>query len=330
MNRRVIIGLAALAVVGGVMAALRLMLARPLGGSIEFGWPDGVILDLRLAAVLSAIVIGTALAVSGTMLQAVLRNPLADPYVLGVSSGAGLGVMTAMYLAWAFPYEGYWLTAWGTVGPAALGAIAAISLVLALGRRSGEHDPLTLVLAGAVVSAMCGAGIVLLQHLVPHGLRGDLTVWMMGRIPESIDPSIIGGVASLAALGVIVGARMGRAMDVATFGDDEAHAVGLHLGRTRIVLVSMAGLLTASTVAVAGPLAFVGLIAPHAARLLIGARHGPLVVGSALAGAALLLGADCLRQLVDLGSGRLPVGVITALLGGPVFLWLLRSGRGSS
>ncbi len=330
MNRRVIVGLAALAAIGVVLAILRLMLSRPLAGAIEFGWPDGVILDLRLAAIVSAIVIGTALAVSGTMLQAVLRNPLADPYILGVSSGAGLGVMTAMYLAWAMPEHARWLTAWGTVGPAALGAIAAISLVLALGRRSGEHDPLTLVLAGAVVSAMCGAGIVLLQHLVPHGLRGDLTVWMMGRLPESIDRSIVGSVAAMAVLGVLIGARMGRAMDVATFGDDEAHAVGLHLGRTRIVLVALAGLLAASTVALAGPIAFIGLIAPHAARLLIGARHGPLVVGSALAGAALLLGADCLRQLIDLGSGRLPVGVITALLGGPVFLWLLRSGRGSA
>lgn len=326
-------GFAWIAVATFVLAALRLTIDRPLGGGLSLGWPDDAIIGLRLTAIVAATVVGAALGVAGTMLQALLRNPLADPFVLGVSGGAGLGVMVAMYIGWAA--GGAISTgafAWLLGGermlvPAALGAVAALALVQWLGQRRGVPDPLALVLAGAIVSSMCGACIMLLQHLVPHGLRGDLMVWMMGRIPEAVDGRILGAVAALVFAGVVLCVVLGRAMDAATFGDDEAHALGVSLPRLRWTLALGGGVLAAASVGIAGPLAFVGLVAPHAVRRLLGPRHAPLAVASALAGAALMLAADCLRQVVDFGGGRVPVGVFTALAGGPVFLALMRSGR---
>ncbi len=127
-----------------------------------------------------------------------------------------------------------------------------------------------------------------------------------------------------------IAAVMGRAMDVATLGDDEARSVGLSLGPLRAWMFLLAGALTAGAVALCGPIGFVGLIAPHAARLVLGPHHTPLVIGAALAGVILVVGADVARQAIDLGTGRMPIGVFTALIGGPAFIWLLRTGRGQS
>jgi len=332
------LGIVALAVVALGVITLRLLLERPLGGTIALAWPDATILGLRVTAVLCAAIVGISLAVSGTLLQALMRNPLADPFILGVSSGAGLGVMATLLLAALVDSGRATIPAWlesalaggGVVVPAAVGGLLALAIVQALGLRRGGPDPLALVLAGVVVSAICGALVMLMQHLVPHGVRGDLAVWMMGRIPEAADPRLLWVAGILALGGAAAGMVLGRAMDAATFGDDEAHSLGLSLGRLRIVLATVAGVLAASSVALAGPIAFVGLIAPHTARLVVGARHGPLVLGAAFCGVALLVGADCLRQVVDLGGGRMPVGIFTALVGGPLFLWLLRSGRGQA
>jgi len=352
MTRRTL-GLVLLAASAVVVVLIRLLIERPLDGSISLGWPDAPILVLRATAVLSAAAVGVSLAVSGTLLQALMRNPLADPFILGVSSGAGLGVMAALLVVvlveqgrTEVPSALLWLLGGGGPGsgggggggsggagvvlPAAVGGLTALLLVQLLGLRRGGPDPLALVLAGVVVASICGALVMVMQHLVPHGVRGDLAVWMMGRIPEAADPRLLWTVVGLAIAGLVVGGLLGRAMDAATFGDDEAHSIGVSLARLRILLATVAGVLAASSVALAGPIGFVGLIAPHTARLLIGARHGPLVVGAALAGVALLVGADCLRQIVDLGGGRMPVGIFTALIGGPLFLWLLRTGRGQA
>lgn len=329
-------GIAWLAIATLGLVLLRALIDRPLGGGLSLAWPDESVAGLRFTAIIAASVVGAALGVAGTMLQALLRNPLADPFVLGVSGGAGLGVMTAMHVGWATGGAvatgalGWLLGGERLLVPAAIGAMAALALVHWLGRRRGVPDPLTLVLAGAIVSSMCGACIMLLQHLVPQGLRGDLLVWMMGRIPEAIDRRILGAVAVLTLAGVALGAILGRAMDAATFGDDEAQSIGVSLPRLRWTLGIAGGVLAAASVAIAGPLAFVGLVAPHAARRLLGPRHAPLAIASALAGASLMLAADCLRQIVDLGGGRVPVGVFTALAGGPVFLALMRSGRGDA
>jgi iron complex transport system permease protein len=136
--------------------------------------------------------------------------------------------------------------------------------------------------------------------------------------------------AGITIVGVVVGGSIGRAMDAATLGDDEARSVGLALGRVRATMFVVSGVLAAVTVALAGPIGFIGLIAPHAARLVLGPRHGVLVLGAALVGVALVVGSDVVRQTLHLGAGRMPIGVFTAVIGGPAFIWLLLSGRGQS
>lgn len=326
--RRASGGIALLVFLAAVAVIARLLVERPLGGSLHFAWPGPEILRLRTGAVLAGLTIGAALGVSGAMLQALLRNPLAEPFLLGGSSGAGLGVMLATYVAYATG-EPAW-TSFGAVLPASIGAIGALLVVMALGHRREGLDPLSLVLAGVIVSAMCGAGIMFLQQVVPHGLRGDLVVWMMGRVPEAPPRVVLAITAAVTLAGVLLGVVLGRAMDAATLGDDEARSVGVKLWQLRLVLLIASGALAAAAVALAGPLAFVGLIAPHVTRSLAGARHAALVLGSALAGAALVVGADTVRQALEFGGGRLPVGVLTAALGGPLFLWLLHRGPGGA
>jgi iron complex transport system permease protein len=171
---------------------------------------------------------------------------------------------------------------------------------------------------------------VFFQHLVPTGLRGEFTTWLMGHIPEAMDKRLLAVFGAIMAAGVVISAWMGRAMDAATLGDDEARSIGLAIGPVRLGMFILAGILAAMTVAIAGPIGFVGLVGPHAARLLLGPTHGRLVLGAALAGIALVVGADAARQAIDLGAGRMPIGIFTAMIGGPAFIWLLRSGRGQA
>ena len=173
---------------------------------------------------------------------------------------------------------------------------------------------------------------MLLHHLGPTTglMQGKITRWMMGRIPEYPEPVTLIAAGALAVVGGAAGMVMGRAMDAATLSDDEARSVGLALGPLRVGLFILAGALTAGAVSLCGPIGFVGLIAPHAARLLVGPRHTPLVPAAALVGIVIMVGADAGRQAIELGAGRLPIGVLTALIGGPAFIWLLRTGRGQA
>lgn len=322
-------GLIGLATTAAAVGLLRLLIDRdPVSGVVSLAWPQPSYASLRWTALVLGAIVGGGLAICGVMLQALLRNPLAEPFILGLSSGAGLGVMAAMYVAYALGHAG-WLGE-SHSAPAVAGALAVLALVYALGQKRGVLDPVSLVLVGVIVSAVCGAGIMFFQHLVPTGLRGQFTLWLMGNINEGISRASLLIAASLTGLGIVVGVVMGRAMDAATLGDDEARSVGLSIGWLRFGMFVLAGAIAAVTVSVAGPIAFVGLIAPHAARLLLGPRHGPLIIGSALAGVALVVGADVARQALDFGGGRMPIGVFTAIIGGPAFIWLLLSGRGQA
>lgn len=328
LTRRQMIGLAALALLVVAAALLRLLIDRDPSGALGLAWPDAEYARFRWTALAAGAAVGAALAIAGVMLQALLRNPLAEPFILGLSSGAGLGVMAAMYVAHVLGADA---TGWGTQSvPAVIGALITLAVVYALGQRRGWLDPVSLVLVGVIISAVCGAGIMFFQHLVPTGLRGEFTTWLMGFIPEAVGRWQMGFAAGLTALGLIVGVAMGRAMDAATLGDDEARSVGLSIGPLRLAMFLLVGALAAVTVSLAGPIGFVGLIGPHAARLLVGPRHGVLIVASALAGCALIVGADVARQAIDVGAGRMPIGIFTALIGGPAFIWLLRSGRGQA
>jgi iron complex transport system permease protein len=279
----------------------------------------------RVTATLVGLLVGGGLALAGTLLQAALRNPLASPSVLGVSSGAGFGVMLALYLAYQ---AGISNVPWGP--PALLGATVAVGLVLILGRRDGWPDPVSTILAGVILATMFGAGMVLLQGLVPDGLRGRFLAWALGTVPEITATGAIPVLAGVLLLtGVLATFGHGR-LDALLLDHASAVSVGAAPGGTRLGCLVAAGVLTAITVAICGPLGFVGLVAPHVARLLVGPEHRLLIPAAVLAGAVLVTGADTLRQVIDLGTGRLPVGVLTTLAGGPFFLWMLRRGAASS
>lgn len=317
--------------VGGI--ALRLWIGRdPNSGTPTLEWPTQQILALRMGAIWSALLAGGCLGLSGLLLQSLLRNPLAAPFILGLSAGAGLATVLT---SWAIGLAGASSPAWiamiaaGADGvlPGTIGAVSVLAIVYLLGRRSGQLDPLTLVLAGTVVSTICGALTLLVQSLMPPESRGESWLWFMGQIPEV--PAVG---AALTALGVLIislsiGSRLALALDAASTSDDEARSLGVSLGQLRVVLFLCAGALASASVALCGPIAFVGFVAPHMCRQLIGSRHRGLVMASTLAGAGILVWADAIRQALDFGAGRLPVGVLTALLGGPVFLLVLRRSR---
>ncbi len=321
-----------LAMLGLVLLLLAVALVRLHVGSTGIGWPSGAhahdILSIRLTRLALAGVAGIALAVSGVALQALLRNPLAEPYILGLSTGAGAGMMAqgmAMFYL-GLPLGSYRMGA-------LLGAMVSMMIVFLAGRRRGVIDPVGLLLTGVVLSTINGALIMLFNYMVgPGGIEDDLARWMMGYLQPVTSGTFI-AISALTAAGLIVLLTQARAMDIATLSESEARSLGVNVAWLRTLLFLIASVLAAGAVLLAGPIAFVGLICPHVARLLLGPRHGPLLIGSALAGATLIIGADVASELIDLQwhIGMMPIGIFTAMLGGPVFLWMLRPqlGRGS-
>ncbi len=329
-----------------LVAVLRLCL-----GSAAVGWPEGSVveslghvlaprwlwdtqspvtaMDTRMLRLVIAALVGAGLAISGVALQTLLRNPLAEPFILGISSGAAVGVLAQ----WLVTYQ-----IMGRVGGQQIGAILGAALTAAIvffaSRRRGVVDPLGLLLTG-VVLGMINAAIIMFCNYVlgPAGLKEDIGRWMMGYINETASPTTVLTVALTVAVGLALLIRLGRAMDVATFSDAEAVSLGVNLAGLRAMLFLVASVLAAGAVILAGPIGFVGLIAPHLARLMLGPRHRPLLIGAALIGATLVILADVISAGIDLllGIGTLPVGVFTALIGGPMFLWMLRPqlGRGA-
>lgn len=315
------------------LALFAAIAAKLLVSSTGFGWPTGesagLLLELRVERGVLAAIVGVALAVSGVALQALLRNPLAEPYILGLSTGAGLGIMVQGYLTLQFGLA----ASTGSLG-AIVGTLVTLGIVYYASRRNGVIDRLGLLLIGVVLATINGALILLLNHLAGEGgLRRRLMDWMMGVLPprDLGWPDAVAAGLCLAALLVLF--WQGRAMDIATLDDDEASSLGIHTNRLKTLLLLTASVLTATAVLIAGPIAFIGLIAPHLARLLLGPTHRPLLIGSAMLGAAILLFADTASAAVAAqfeGVGLIPIGIFTAILGGPVFLWMLRPqlGRG--
>lgn len=312
--------------------ALRLTVGRdPSSGSLEWSWPHASVMTLRAGAVMSALVAGASLGLSGLLLQVLLRNPLASPFVLGLSSGAGLGATLAAWGMGAIGGGGWIaMVSWTGVPqvvPAAIGALLTLGIVLALGTRRGAIEPVSMVLAGTVVAAICGALTLMVQYAMPPASRADAGIWFMGRVPEVPDRSVLAVSIAAVAAAVAWSSAAARRFDIASASDDEARSMGVRLSTLRLGMYAAAGITAATSVALCGPIAFVGFVAPHIARLLLGARHRPLVLGSAAAGALVLVAADVARHAIDFGQGRMPVGVLTALVGGPAFLLVLRSSR---
>ena len=319
-----------LLIAGGLLVAL---LARLLIDSTGVGWPSGdhadILIKLRLHRVVMAATVGVALAISGVALQALLRNPLAEPYILGLSTGAGLGIMLQGYLAIQFGLA----ASIGSLG-ALVGTVITLGIVFLASRRNGVIDRLGLLLVGVVLATINGALIMLLNHLAGPGiLRDNIMQWMMGMLQarELGEQDVSAAVLCVVSFAVLL--WQGKAMDIATLDDDEASSLGIHTNRLKTLLLLTASVLTATAVLIAGPIAFIGLIAPHLARLLLGPTHRPLLIGSAMLGATLLIVADTTSTAVAAiydDVGLIPIGIFTAILGGPVFLWMLRPqlGRG--
>ncbi len=323
--------LVVLAAVLAAGVALRLGLAGDLSALSETARAQAV--SLRIGRVAAAVIVGAALAVGGVLLQRLLRNPLASPDVLGCTSGATLGVIVAIFIQYrvgavmgaapgslgAISWQG---------GPALIGAMAALGVVYLLGHRRGMLDPLGVVLIGVVVSIMCGALVMLVQHLMPDVGYSTMRL-LIGSLSDDMTSTQLWVIGGVVAAGVGAAIAMGPAMDAAALGEDEAASVGVNWRVLRVTMFVLCGVLTACAVVLAGPVGFVGLVSPHAARLMLGRSSlGRVLVGaSAIAGAALVVWADWLVKVVDLGSGRLPLGVVTALVGGPMLVVLVRRGR---
>jgi len=274
-----------------------------------------ILLFVRLPRILLAMIVGAALAVAGAGYQALLRNPLADPYVLGVSSGAALGAILSLVLAGRFPV---------TMPIAAfLGATLTIAGVYFLGQRGAELSPYTLLLAGVITASFLSALITfLLNFLSGRDLRG-MAFWLMGDLsspaPMALGWLALGVLAAVAAIYAVAGP-----LNLLLGGEAEAEALGVNVRQTKFIVYLAASLATGLAVSVSGAIGYVGLLVPHLVRLLFGSDYRLLIPATALSGAVILLAADTLARRIA-APMELPVGAVTAVVGAPVFIYLLRA-----
>jgi iron complex transport system permease protein len=271
-----------------------------------------IIREIRLPRVLLGMLVGSALAVSGAGLQSLSGNPLADPFLTGVASGASVGVGMAILLG----VSGFWLPAL-----AFLGALVTIFVVLALARQGGQVHLSRFLLAGVVTGTFASS----LMNLCLVSARQDqsrILQWLFGYLGD-VDIYKVWFLAPIVIIGTLIFSLSGRGLDAMAFGDETARSVGVRVERFKFGVLVLSALLTASAVAFSGVIGFVGLIIPHIARRLIGPKNTPLMPLVALLGGLLLVIADTLVRVLKPGE-ELPVGVITSLLGAPFFLVLLR------
>lgn len=286
-------------------------------------WKDTdeiILLQVRLPRVLGAALVGAALATSGVLFQALLRNPLADPLLLGTSSGAALGATVAFVLPTALIGVAFSLVA----ALAFVGALLAVALVYVLATRRGQTPVVTLLLAGVAVGALLAAGQTLLITLNPQVAQHivSLYLWLSGGVfVDGWDQ--VGLIALLVVFGVAAALYLAPTLDAFALGEEMAGYLGVEVERRKLAIVGLAALLVAAAVSISGLVGFVGLVAPHACRLLLGPRHRLLLPASALAGGTFVVVTDLLARTL-VAPTELPLGVLTALVGGPFFLFLLR------
>jgi iron complex transport system permease protein len=280
--------------------------------------PDSeIFFRIRIPRILLAALVGAALAGAGVVFQALLRNPLADPYILGISSGAGLGVILAIL-------SGIGWTLWGR-SPIALfafvGALGTVWLVWGIGRITGRYHVTGLLLAGVVVNAFLSAMIMFLTSVAKSQQLYATIFWLMGNIAEEEFLVLWVGGGGIVA-GIVGLFFLGPQLNILSVGDRDARSVGVPVERVQLTAFAIAAFITAVAVSLSGLIGFVGLIIPHAVRIVFGPDHRQLVPLSSLAGAMFLVVADTIARTV-VAPAQLPVGVITAMMGGPFFLILL-------
>ena len=313
-----------------VFVAGAMLGAEPIGLRRALEDPESIdariLFGLRLPRLVLALIAGAGLSAAGAAYQGLLRNPLADPFVLGVSGGAALGGTLALAAGSLLPPLGMsWLVGGTLVTSAAfVGAAGATLLAFAAGRSGGRLDPTRTLLAGVVFNSFAAALITLLKTAVSPEKAQELLFWLTGTLGyESWSTLLAAGIATL--LTILFLARQGHALNVLTLGDDSAAALGIDVARVRLVVFAAASLAVAVAVSLTGMVAFVGLVVPHMMRLSLGPDLRLLIPASALGGAAFLLAADLGARLLFIPLGtELPAGALTALTGGPFFLMLLR------
>jgi iron complex transport system permease protein len=313
-----------------VVAALAPLIGVTLDGKLElFGpsaydpaSPDHAILAVRLPRVAAALLVGAALGGAGCALQALLRNPLAEPYTLGISSGSSLAAVIALHLGLAGALGGW------AISLAALGGALAVVIAVERLARVGRHlPPATLVLAGATVSMVCSAVSVILQIVEASRQFSEATsilIWMVGGFESSrlVQAQVAAIPIGIALFGLVA---CSRSLDALAAGPELAASLGVAVGRTQVLVFALTSVLVGVSVALAGPIGFIGLVVPHALRALLGPDHRVLLPASMFGGAALLVVCDTIGRTAI--STHLPAGAVTAVLGGVFFLGVLAANR---
>jgi iron complex transport system permease protein len=326
----VLVAAVALGTVGvGIAETAGILARRLIGLPVPVTWSpttETIIWELRLPRVLTAMLVGAGLASAGTVFQAILRNPMADPYIIGTAAGASLGAISAIVAPLLVPALAIGAaSAWWGIGAvqalAFVGGLGTVLLVYSVARTGGRTPVVTLLLTGYAVSAMIAAVVALMMFASGRAL-GAIFGWLMGALGGASWQNLALA-APLVAFAFVMLLLRWRRLNLLLLGEREAAHLGLDVEREKLVLTMLATLATSAVVAVAGTIGFVGLVVPHVLRLAIGPDHRLLLPASILYGAALLALADLGARLV----GGVPVGIVTALIGAPFFIWLLRRSR---
>ncbi|MEN8142209.1 MAG: iron ABC transporter permease [Thermodesulfobacteriota bacterium] len=281
--------------------------------SLDTVWPV-VVMDVRLPRILTAVIVGAGLAVSGTIFQGILLNPLADPYTLGISAGAAFGAAVALFINITL-FGAYTVPVFAFAG-----AVCTLLIVLNLSSFDGQMSANTLILSGVIVGAILAAGLSFIKYMADEQV-GVIIFWLMGSFASKTWPEVW-LVFWCVAAGVGVAIFYGRDLNIMSLGQRSSDSLGVETARVRKILLIGASLLAAACVSVSGIIGFIGLIVPHLMRFLVGPDNRKLLMVSMMAGAILLLAADTLSRAVL--PSEVPVGVLTALIGGPFFCYIFR------
>ncbi len=311
------IGFVVVSVLGMSLGAVKI----PLSGVVSLNLSDShqaVLLNLRLPRVLLAAIVGAALAVSGAVMQGMFRNPLADPGLIGIASGAALAVAIVIVFS---EYFSNVLGLYGLSVAAFFGAIGASLLIFRFAKLTGTFSVTYMLLVGIAINTLAGAGTGFLSYLSDDQELRALTFWTMGSVGRALWPSVFVA-ATIIIPTIMVLLRYARALNIFLLGEQEAWYLGIDSERVKRTIIICTALSVGGAVALTGIIGFVGLIVPHLIRLSIGPDHRVLIPASAILGACILIFADLLARTLLLPA-EIPVGILTSLLGGPFFLWLL-------
>ena len=314
--------------IGGLLAAFTVgrypvglgdlmgVLAKALGHRVDISPAiETVVLQVRGPRVLAAVLVGAALALAGTAFQGLFRSPLVSPDILGASSGAALGAVIGIYLSFGV---------FAIQAVAFLGGLVAVAAVYVIGSAVRSRDPiLVLVLTGVVVGSLFGAGVGLVKYLAdPYNQLPAMTFWLLGSLSATTAPDLTPLLGPI-ALGALVLIALRWRMNVMSLPEEEARALGVATGRLRVAIIAAATLVTSASVAAAGIIGWVGLVVPHLARSLVGPDFARLLPASAILGGGYLLLIDTLAR--TMAQVEIPLGILTAVIGTPFFIWLLAS-----